>query len=410
MVNFYYICARNLNIGMANNWFFILCCVFLVAWLCQIVLQLTLWQSPLRKLKRLKREGLPDYEDFGSGAFTGAVSVIVYAKNHCDQLRELLEALLVQNYPDYEVIVVNDDSVDETIDVLTAYSIRYPNFTYTQIGNKVRSISHRKLALLLGVKKAKGDYILTTNAHCLPAGPNWISCMVRQFRDRNAEVVVGPICYGEKSGAFYRFDQFRRMRALLGVSLMNCQYAAWSQNMAFTKEAFWRYEKEAALKFLNLAPGEDDIFVSCISNGYNVQVECSAEATILECEDPVRPFWSIDRATRAFTSKYCKKLPLFWNFLDAVTRYLTVLAGLCIVGWTAWNMMWVEFGISLFLLLVRIGLIVYSDVSLAKALQVKVPAIAGLLLDLIMPLVDLWFCIKASWKSERFLANKCNAY
>lgn len=395
---------------MANNWFFILCCVFLVAWVVQVVLQLVMWQSPLRKLKKLKHEGLPDYEDFGSGAFTGAVSVIVYAKNHCDQLRELLDALLVQNYPDYEVIVVNDDSVDDTIDVLTAYSLRYPNCTFTQIGNKVRSISHRKLALLLGVKKAKGDYILTTNAHCIPSGPNWISCMVRQFRNKNVEAIVGPVCYGDKSGSFYRFDQFRRMRQLLGLSLMCRPYAAWSQNMAFTKESFWRYEKVEALKYLNLAPGEDDIFVSCISNGYNVSVECSAEATILECEDPVRPFWSIDRATRAFTSMYCKKFPLFWNVLDSVLRYITVLAGLCIVAWTAWHMMWIELGIALFLLLLRAGLLVYSDVSLAKALKVKVPAIASLMLELLMPVVDLWFFIKSKWKAERFLANKCNAY
>lgn len=374
------------------------------------MLQLVIWQSPLRKLKKLKREGLPDYEDFGSGAFTGAVSVIVYAKNHCDQLRELLEALLVQNYPDYEVIVVNDDSVDETIDVLTAYSLRYPNFTYTQIGNKVRSISHRKLALLLGVKKAKGDYIITTNAHCIPAGPNWISCMVRQFKDKNVDAIVGPVCFGEKSGAFYRYDQFRRMRRLLALTLMSRPFAAWSQNMAFTKESFWKYEKQDALKYLNLAPGEDDIFVSAISNGYNVAAECAAESMILECEDPVRPFWSIDRVTRAFTSKYYKKLPSVWNALDVFTKYVVVIAGLGVVGWTAWNMMWVEFGIALFLLLVRVGMLIYSDVSLSKALKVKVPVVFGLFLELYMPLVDLWFNIKCRWKSDRFLANKCNAY
>lgn len=395
---------------MTNNWFFILCCVFLVVWIVQIVMQLTIWQSPMRKLKQLRREGLPNYEDFGTGAFTGAVSVIVYAKNHCDQLRELLDILLQQNYPDYEVIVVNDDSVDDTIDILTAYSLRYPNCTYTQIGNKVRSISHRKLALLLGVKKAKGDYILTTNAHCMPQGPNWISCMVRQFKSQNVDVIVGPVCYGEKSGSFYRFDQFRRMRHLLGLTLMSRPYAAWSQNMAFTKESFWNYEKDAALRYLNLAPGEDDIFVSNISNGHNVRVECSPEATILECEDPVRPFWSIDRVTRAFTAQYCKKMPLVWRCLDVLTRYATVLLGFGIVVWAGWHMMWVELGVALFLLLLRAGLMVYSDVSLAKALNVKVPPVFCLMLDLYMPLVDLWFFFKAKWQLKRFMANQCNAY
>lgn len=410
MVNFYYLCARNFSLGMANNLFFILCCVFLVAWFVQIVLQFVLWLSPLRKLKKLKREGLPNYEEFGTGAFTGAVSVIVYAKNHCEQLRELLEALLVQNYPDYEIIVVNDDSVDDTIDILTAYSLRYPNCTFTQIGNKVRSISHRKLALLLGVKKAKGDYILTTNAHCMPSGPNWISCMVRQFRDSNVDVIVGPVCLSEGSGSFYRYDQFNRMRRLLGLTLQSRPYAAWSQNMAFTKESFWRYEKAEAVKYLNLAPGEDDIFVSNISNGHNVRVESSAEATILECESPIRPFWSIDRTTRAFTTKYCKQLPQVWNLCDVVSRYLTVLLGLAIVGWTAWNMMWIEFAVSLSLLLIRVGLLVYSDISLARALKVKVSVLCGLMLDLYMPLVDLWFFIKSKWQEDRFRANKCNAY
>lgn len=395
---------------MTNNWFLILCCVFIVAWICQIVLQLVVWQSPLRKLKRLKRQGLPDYETFSNGEFTGAVSVIVYAKNHCNQLRELLDVLLTQNYPDYEVIVINDDSVDETIDVLTGYSLRYPNCSFSQIGNKVRSISHRKLALLLGVKRAKGDYILTTNAHCMPAGPNWIGCMVRQFVDDNVEAIIGPVSYSEKSGAFYRFDVFNRMRQLFGLTLMCKPYAAWSQNMAFRKDTFWRYENKEALKYLNLAPGEDDIFVSSIAKSVNVKVECSAEAMMTECEHPIRPFWSIDRVTRAFTSRYCKKLPRVLNAIDVISRYATVLLGLAVAGWAAWNMMWLELGISLAMLLIRVGLLIYNDISLIKALKIKVPAIAGLLLDLYMPIVDLWFHLKAKWQVDRFRANKCNAY
>lgn len=395
---------------MISSNFFILYSVFIFAWIVQLALLLVLWLSPLRKLKKLKKEGVPNYEDFASDAFTGAVSVIVYAKNHSDQLRELLDSLLVQNYPDYEVIVVNDDSFDDTIDVLTSYSLRFPNCTYTQIGDKVRSISHRKLALLLGVKKAKGDYIITTNAHCIPASPNWISCMVRQFKDNGVEAVLGPVCFSEKSGAFYRYDLFRRMKRLFGLTLMCKPYAAWSQNMAFTKEAFWRYENKEALKYLNLAPGEDDIFITSISKSDNVRVECSAEALILECEQPVRPFWSIDRLTRAFTSTFYKKLPLLWNSIEVVTKYLTVIVGLGIVGWTAWNMMWVEFGIVLSLLLIRIGLLLYTDISLAKALKVKVSPVVGLLLDLFMPLVDLWFNIKARWVIDRFRSNKFIAY
>lgn len=397
-------------ISMTSNSFFILCFVFIVAWIIQIVLQLVVWQSPLRKLKKLRREGVPNYEDFTSDVFTGAVSVIVYAKNHSDQLRELLDSLLVQNYPDYEVIVVNDDSFDDTIDILTSYSLRYPNCTHTGIGNKVRSISHRKLALLLGVKKAKGDYIITTNAHCIPASPNWISCMVRHFKDDRVEAVLGPVCFSEKSGAFYRYDLFRRMKRLFGLTLMCKPYAAWSQNMAFTKESFWKYENKEALKYLNLAPGEDDIFVTSISKSGNVCVECSAEAMMLECEQPVRPFWSIDRLTRAFTSTFYKKMPLVWDSIEVLTKYLTVVLGLGIVGWTAWNMMWMEFGIALSLLLIRVGLLIYTDISLSKALKIKASPMIGLLLDLYMPLVDLWFNIKAKWVIDRFRSNKFIAY
>lgn len=395
---------------MADNWFFILCCAFVLAWVIQFVLQLSMWQMPWRKLCKLKRAGVPSYEIIDGSAFTGGVSVLVYAHNHCEQLKELLDTLLTQDYPDYEVIVINDNSVDDTMDLLTGYSIQYPNFTYTRIGENVRSLSRRKLALLLGVKKAKGDYILTTNDHCIPASKHWISCMVRQFKDSSVEAVLGPVCFSNDAPMFYKYDLFRRMKRLFGLTMMVRPFSAWAQNMAFTKDLFWKYEVKAAQKYLNIIPGEDDIFISNVANEDNVQVECSAEAMIFEREMPVGSFWKVDRLTRAFSSKYCRLAPRLVNRLEALSRYLTVLSGLALAVYFVMHAMWIELSVVLCLLLLRAVLILVFDIKLTRGLGLRIAPYCGLLFDLVMPLVDLWFHIKGKISVSRFRSNNINPY
>lgn len=118
------------------------------------------------------------------------VSVIVYAKNDAEHLEVFLPSILSQNYPDFDVIVVNDGSTDETRDVVTRLESEYDNLYQTYIPDEARSLSRKKLALTVGIKAAKHDIVMLTNANCAPEGSDWLTYMMRNFVE-GVDIVAG---------------------------------------------------------------------------------------------------------------------------------------------------------------------------------------------------------------------------
>lgn len=129
------------------------------------------------------------------------VSIIVCAHNQAENLRHYLHALSSQKYPEYEVIVVNDASEDDTQIVLEQYTQLFRNLriTFVPLPSTINLPSsnskHQRSALLpltLAAKAAKYDYLLLTEPDCRPETPNWISGMIRGFENPDTELVLGP--------------------------------------------------------------------------------------------------------------------------------------------------------------------------------------------------------------------------
>jgi glycosyltransferase involved in cell wall biosynthesis len=92
------------------------------------------------------------------------VSVIVCARNEYNNLQEYLPILLSQDYPNYEVIVVDDSSEDETEFLLERLSHQYAHLYHTFVPRGARVVSSKKLALTIGLKAAHHEHILLTDA------------------------------------------------------------------------------------------------------------------------------------------------------------------------------------------------------------------------------------------------------
>ena len=118
------------------------------------------------------------------------VSVIICARNESENLRRFLPLILEQNYDEYEVIIVNDGSCNNTERLIKELQKDYHNLYITNIPQETRIISHKKLAITVGIKAAKNEILLFTDADCRPLTPNWISSMVRNF-DNDTEFVLG---------------------------------------------------------------------------------------------------------------------------------------------------------------------------------------------------------------------------
>lgn len=381
----------------------ILAAVFCVSWLVQVILQLSVNRQVLSRCKSEKRHEDVTFTDEKPG-----VSVVVYAHNQGEALMRNLPSLLDNDYPNFEVIVVDDMSLDDTQDVLTIMEQRSDNLIHTKVTDKVRTMSHRKLALLLGVKAAHNDIIITTTAQCAPAGKDWISSMVRNFTSWT-DFVLGPVVFEGRTGLVARFcqyDLFQRMVQLFGLTLAIRPFAGWGNNMAFRKHLLFDNNNKAFHSHLNIHPGEDDLFVAAMGRKGGVAVECTPESLIINQDSPLKKAWNRDRLNRAFTGKRYAFGPMFVKGLDTLTRYLCVLPGLTLVVLSAISLDWIMLAVALVLLLGRMALNVSLAYLTSKELGIHRYLLSPIFYDLYTPLVDLWFWLRASIRTRMFYVGR----
>jgi hypothetical protein len=390
--------------------------IFAAAWLIQLILNLVVWQGLRRHACRQAKAPI------AVGGEKPGVSVLVYSHNQAEALARNLPLLLSQNYPKYEVIVLDDSSRDNTQDVLSMMDMRSDILMHTKIDERTRAMSHRKLAVLLGTKSSHYDIILMTHAECMPASQDWISGVVSHFANPGIEVVLGPVVYERHTSflsRFCQFDLFQRMLLMFGITLSMKAYAGWGQNLAFRKRTFYANRSQGFQRHLKMQPGEDDLFVADVARNGNVAVDCTSDTVMNDQSRPLFINWSIDRLNRGFTSRLYPWGPVMVKFIEYITRYLTVISGIILIVYALMRIFsstgthqhaWIAFGVVLAMLLIRLALIVYTYVASAKVLKQRPMAGWPILCDLYMPFVDLWYRCKALIYRKRFGVGKVGLY
>lgn len=128
------------------------------------------------------------------------LSVVICARNESENLRRNLPAILKQDYPDFEVIVINDGSTDESEDLLSELEEEYPNLYHSFTPDSARYISRKKLALTLGIKASKYDWLVFTEADCTPVSDKWLRRIARNFTPSTDMYWDIAVTNGEKDG------------------------------------------------------------------------------------------------------------------------------------------------------------------------------------------------------------------
>ena len=196
------------------------------------------------------------------------VSVIVCARNEGTNLSDYLHTLLHQDYPCYEVIVVNDGSEDDTQQVLERYAQQCNNLYITFVPREARVISSKKLALTIGIKAAHYDYLLLTDADCRPESRNWIREMMNGFvrGGEQTEVVLGYGAYMEKQtvlSSLISYDTLFIGLQYMGMAAAGHPYMGVGRNLAYKKSTFFQHDGFRGL--LNERSGDDDLFVNKVA-------------------------------------------------------------------------------------------------------------------------------------------------
>ncbi len=352
--------------------------------LVQLAYYAGIYAKPLRMAKRMNAAA-----DSSNGKDMPPVSVIVYAKNESENLKSNLPHILSQTYPDYEVIVINDGSTDESDEVLKRLENDNKHLYHTYIPENVKYLSRKKLALTVGIKAAKHDILLFTEANCYPKSNRWISSMVAPFTD-GADMVLGFSAYECKKGFFHKLAAYDNL--IIGIqylasALIGHPFMGYGRNLAYRKNLF--FEHKGYYKSLNLHAGDDDLFVNEVATPTNTKaVFCPDSITEMIAIDRFK-VWKEMKVSRAATQKFYKGFSLSFYRIESVSRFLffaSIAAGI-FLGVTGNPLV---AGIACFFGLLRLGILLMVLHKSSLALQQK-PVTTWLpLLEIIQPLCNVY--------------------
>lgn len=231
------------------------------------------------------------------------VSVVICAKNERDNLLNFLPRFLSQDYPEFEVIVVNDNSVDDTEDVLKAYSLQYPTLKIVNLPDTDRFYGSKKFALTLGIKAAKYENILLTDADCRPVSSNWIRVM-SNYADKK-EIILGFGAYQKQPGMLNKLIRFETLfTAIQYFSLALCKmpYMGVGRNLAYKKEVFFKIKGFS--KHQHILSGDDDLFINEVASKTNTAIIFDKEAHTISLPKTTFSGWLKQKKRHLSTGKY----------------------------------------------------------------------------------------------------------
>jgi glycosyltransferase involved in cell wall biosynthesis len=196
------------------------------------------------------------------------VSVVICAKNETENLQKNLPVILGQNYPDFEVLVVDDGSTDDTGKTLQQLKNQYPQLKSLFIPAAEKTGAGKKYALQKGVQNAAHAVILLTDADCVPASGNWIQYMVASLPGK--QIVLGISPYLAEPGflnALVEYETAVTAMQYVRYAEAGMPYMGVGRNMCFQKDIF--LQKKWSAEEMQRPSGDDDLFIQSMADPFN---------------------------------------------------------------------------------------------------------------------------------------------
>jgi len=261
-------------------------------------------------------------EKKGEPASYPPVSVIICAKDEQNNLEKNLPEVLEQDYPDFEVVVVNHGSSDDTDMLLQRLSQKYPHLRTTEIKRDQKFTHGKKLAVAVGIKKATHEWLLFTDADCYPAGKNWIRSMAGHFEDRTS-LVLGYGSYDTRKGLLnnlIRFDTLTIALQYFSFALKGFPYMGVGRNLAYRKSLFFKHKGFAG--HYHIESGDDDLFVNKTADKNNTHVQISQESKTVSEPPATFPEWFRQKSRHLTTAGHYRRSTRLRLLTEVISRFL----------------------------------------------------------------------------------------
>ena len=343
-----------------NNISFIVLAVFVLSLLIQLAYHWGLFS----RVAFFKKKGRPKLDEE-----LEPVSVVICARNEYDYLAELVPVLMTQDYPDYEIVIVNDCSDDETEEYLKEFTRHETIVKPVQLKQHLNFFNGKKFPLSMGIKSAKNDIIVLTDCNCMPKNDQWLRSVVNQYKN-NTEIVIGYSPYVQKKSIInriIRFDALQQGLLYLSAAMGGHPYMGIGKNLSYRKELFFR--SKGFISHYTTSVGDDDLFINQVATKKNTEVLIDAENAIYTTPTNSFRLWMHQKSSRYSTvSKYNLKaramLSLFYvSQLLFYASFITLLFLKPAFAFSSGLPLYIPVLIVLFLLRLGSQLIIYHNAS-----------------------------------------------
>ena len=262
------------------------------------------------------------------------LSIIIAARNDGVALQENLEFILSQKYSMFEVIVVNNNSIDNSEHVLSELKKEYSHLKIVEYNNGKHIRPGKKLPLTIGIKAAENNHLIFTDADCKPASQFWLKTIAKGFNNKE-EVILGYGPYHKTSGilnSIIRFDTAWIGINYFSFALSKKPYMGIGRNLAYTKEAY--LSVDGFKSHHSLASGDDDLFIQEVSKKSTLGIQIDSKSFCFSHSKKTYSDW-INQKSRHYTTStkygFIKKLLLAIYPVSLILAWFSFVS-LVIVG------------------------------------------------------------------------------
>ena len=243
----------------------------------------------------------------------------------------------MQEYPTtHEVIVVNDNSLDDSKYILAELQKTFKKLQIVELEQEAKMIAGKKFPLSIGIKEAKHEIVLLTDADCVPASEHWLYKMQDAFSE-GIEMALGYGPYQKQPGFLnkvIRFETFHTALQYFGYALAGKPYMGVGRNLAYRKALFFRNKGFSSIN--HIPSGDDDLFINQVASKRNTAVVLDPEAFTLSKPKQTWKEWMRQKNRHYSTGKFYKAGHKFLLGLYTGTFFLfypLLIASLIFFDW-----------------------------------------------------------------------------
>lgn len=291
-----------------------------------------------------------------NGEYTLPVSVLICAKNEAENLEKNLPYILEQEYQNFQIVLINDASIDNTLKVMESFAHRDSRIKIVDVRNNEAFWGKKKYALTLGIKSAKNDLLIFTDADCRPAGKHWLKQMVGSFSNTQT-IVLGFGGYQTIKHSLLnqliRFETVLTAIQYFSYAISGMPYMGVGRNMAYHRDEFFRVR--GFMSHMHIRSGEDDLFINEAANKDNIAINFNKESFTYSTPRPhgkVGYFKSKAVSTANYYKPKHKLILALFYFSQLAFWFLSILLFILQYNWIVITAL---IGIKLFTLYIVLG-------------------------------------------------------